>query len=172
MLDSPIANSRRRESLLFGLAVAFLLLVAVALSLTRSARANIWVFGIQDLGFAISILVWLICAGASTLIVRRALPDHDPYLLPLVYLLTGWGLALIWRLTPGFGLRQTAWMIVATVAMLGLALLPGDLRWLRRYRYTWLMAGLALTALTLLFGVNPSGFGERLWLGCCGLYLQ
>ena len=51
-------------------------------------------------------------------------------------------------------------------------LLPGDLRWLRRYRYTWLFAGLALTALTFILGVNPSGEGDRLWLGCCGLYLQ
>jgi cell division protein FtsW (lipid II flippase) len=56
--------------------------------------------------------------------------------------------------------------------MLGLVWLPGDLRWLRRYRYTWLAAGLALTALTLVFGVNPSGAGDELWLGCCGLYLQ
>ncbi len=32
--------------------------------------------------------------------------------------------------------------------------------------------GLALTALTLLLGTNPAGFGPRLWLGCCGFYLQ
>jgi peptidoglycan glycosyltransferase len=116
--------------------------------------------------------VWTACALISTLIVRRALPDHDPYVIPLVYVLSGWGLALIWRLAPAFGLRQTAWLAVATAAMLGVALLPGDLRWLRRYRYTWLLAGLILTGLTLILGVNPSGIGERLWLGCCGLYLQ
>jgi len=100
------------------------------------------------------------------------LPDHDPYLLPLVYFLTGWGLLLIWRLEPYFGLRQAVWLIIATAVMIAVILLPGDLRWLRRYRYTWLLGGLILTALTLFFGVNPSGFGERLWLGCCGLYLQ
>jgi cell division protein FtsW (lipid II flippase) len=104
--------------------------------------------------------------------LARTLPDHDPYLLPLVYFLTGWGLLLIWRLEPYFGLRQAIWLIIATIVMIAIVLLPGDLRWLRRYRYTWLLGGLILTALTLVFGVNPSGFGERLWLGCCGLYLQ
>src|SRR6185436_2724425 len=117
-------------------------------------------------------LIWLLCALLSTFTLARTLPDHDPYLLPLVYFLTGWGLILIWRLEPYFGLRQAIWLIIATLVMIGVVLLPGDLRWLRRYRYTWLLGGLILTALTLFFGVNPSGFGERLWLGCCGLYLQ
>jgi cell division protein FtsW (lipid II flippase) len=34
------------------------------------------------------------------------------------------------------------------------------------------VAGLLLTGLTLVLGVNPSGTGDELWLGCCGLYLQ
>ena len=29
-----------------------------------------------------------------------------------------------------------------------------------------------LTSLTLIFGSNPAGTGPRLWLGCCGIYLQ
>jgi cell division protein FtsW (lipid II flippase) len=64
------------------------------------------------------------------------------------------------------------WLFVGAAAMVAVLNLPGDLRWLRRYKYTWLLGGLALTAGTLVFGVNPSGYGERLWLGCCGLYLQ
>jgi len=47
-----------------------------------------------------------------------------------------------------------------------------NLRWLRRYRYTWLILGLALLSLTLLFGVNPSGYGARLWLGLRIVYFQ
>ena len=42
---------------------------------------------------------------------------------------------------------------------------PAGLRWLRRYRYTWLLLGLFLLALTLVFGTNPSGQGLRFWLG-------
>ncbi len=160
--------------MLLALASAFVLAAAAALALIPFARANSWKLevGGWSLGFGVSAAVWTGCALTSALVLRRTLPDHDPYLLPLVFLATGWGLALIWRLAPRFAMRQTVWLLVATAAMIVIASLPGNLRWLRRYRYTWLLAGLALTALTLIFGVNPSGAGVRLWLGCCGMYLQ
>jgi cell division protein FtsW (lipid II flippase) len=167
----PLAS---RETTLLAIAGLFVLACAAALTLAPFARANSWAIGNWDLGIGIWTLVpvWLLCAVAAHVIVRRRLPQRDPYLLPLVYVLSGWGIALIWRLTPEFGLRQLIWLVVGTAAMLGVTALPGDLRWLRRFRYTWLVAGLALTALTLLIGVNPSGVGERLWLGGFGVYLQ
>lgn len=174
MIDSQSVASRRRETALLALASAFVLAAAAALALIPFARANTWSldFEFWDLGFGFSFFAWLACVISAALVLRRTLPGHDPYLLPLIFLATGWGLALIWRLTPRFAMRQTAWLVIATAAMVVIASLPGNLRWLRRYRYTWLLAGLALTALTLIFGVNPSGAGERLWLGCCGIYLQ
>jgi cell division protein FtsW (lipid II flippase) len=42
---------------------------------------------------------------------------------------------------------------------------PADLKWLRRYKYTWLLIGLLLLTLTFLVGVNPEGAGLTLWLG-------
>ncbi len=50
--------------------------------------------------------------------------------------------------------------------------IPGLLQLLRRYKYLWLTSGLLLTGLTFLFGTYPGGEGPRLWLGCCGVYLQ
>jgi cell division protein FtsW (lipid II flippase) len=181
MLDSIRTTDRRREVGLLCVAFAFVFTATLALSLAPFVRAGTWDlalgpwplgFGIWDLGLFGAILIWLLCTLLSTFTLARTLPDHDPYLLPLVYFLSGWGLLLIWRLEPYFGLRQAIWLIIATILMIAIVLLPGDLRWLRRYRYTWLFGGLILTALTFIFGVNPSGFGERLWLGCCGLYLQ
>ncbi|MBI3360309.1 MAG: FtsW/RodA/SpoVE family cell cycle protein [Chloroflexi bacterium] len=118
------------------------------------------------------LLVWLPCAVFSHYLLNRLLPRRDPLLLPIVLLISGWGIALVWRLAPAFGLRQTLWLPIGLVGMFAVIRAPGDLRWLRRFKYTWLIAALALTALTLVFGVNPSGGGERLWLGCCGLYFQ
>ena len=169
MLEAP--NRDRRETQLLGLAAAFVVAAALALSLAPFARVGSWAVN-ADPSLFVFAGVWVLCAGMATRVVRRRLPGHDPYILPVVFLLAGWGLALIWRLTPTFGLRQTVWLAVATAAMLGVVLLPGDLRWLRRFRYTWLLVGLALTGLTLVVGVNPSGIGQELWLGCCGLYLQ
>ena len=171
MLEGTPPGNQRRETQLLGLAAAFVLAAAVALSLAPFARVGTWLPDADPRLFVFA-GVWLVCMGVATRVVRRRLPGHDPYVLPVVYLLSGWGLALIWRLTPTFGLRQTAWLVVATAAMLGVVLLPGDLRWLRRFRYTWLLVGLVLTGLTLVVGVNPSGEGQQLWLGCCGLYLQ
>jgi cell division protein FtsW (lipid II flippase) len=93
--------------------------------------------------------------------------------LPLIGILSGLGLVEVTRLAPpAFLARQTVWLGLGTLALLAVALVPGDLRWLRRYRYTWLLAGLALLATTLVVGVNPSGVGARLWLGTRGLYFQ
>jgi len=102
----------------------------------------------------------------------RYIKNRDPFLVPIAALLSGWGLLTIWRLFPTFGLRQTAWLLVASlVLLLGLRLIS-DISFLQRYKYIWLTAGLLLTALTLLLGTNPAGYGPRLWLGCCGVYFQ
>ncbi len=159
------------ERALLGIASAFVVAATAALVVAPAARAGAWSAAIS-LSPLMIVPLWAGCAAAAVWVVRRRLPRHDPVLLPAVYLLAGWGIVLIWRLLPEFGLRQALWLVAGTAAMLGLVLLPGDLRWLRRYRYTWLAAGLILTALTLFLGVNPSGSGERLWLGCCGIYLQ
>jgi cell division protein FtsW (lipid II flippase) len=87
-------------------------------------------------------------------------------------LLSGWGLLTIWRLFPAFGMRQTVWLLVAGgVIFFGLRI-PKLLRFLRSYKYLWLTGGLVLTGLTLFLGTNPLGYGPRMWLGCCGIYMQ
>ncbi len=176
-----LLSGAARERFLLGLAGGFVLLAAAALALAPFARADVWDpavaawpwgLALTDLGFWAYPVLWLLCATGTQRLVARRLPNHDPYLLPIVFALTGWGLALIWRLAPGFGLRQTAWLVIATGALLAVALLPRDLRWLRRFRYTWLAAGLLLAALTFFIGVNPQGFGPDLWLGAFGVFLQ
>jgi len=92
--------------------------------------------------------------------------------LPLAFLLSGWGLLTIWRLDSGFGFRQSLWLLVGAAAYSAILYAPSDLSYLRQYKYILLTGGLGLTALTLLLGTNPAGLGPRLWLGCCGLYLQ
>lgn len=117
-------------------------------------------------------VAWLILFNLVNVYSARRLPERDPYLLPIASLLSGWGLLMIFRLYPEFGLRQTAWLAVAGGLLIAGMRLPPDLGFLRRYKYLWLTGGLLLAGLTLFFGTNPQGFGQRLWLGCCGIYLQ
>lgn len=107
---------------------------------------------------------WLLVITTAALLLNRYKPGHDPFLLPLLALLTGWGLVLLDRLAPNFLGRQVIWFSLGTAVLLLIALLPRHLRPLRRYRYTLLITGLLLLAATLIFGVNPSGFGAALWL--------
>ncbi|MCB8920516.1 MAG: FtsW/RodA/SpoVE family cell cycle protein [Ardenticatenaceae bacterium] len=146
----------RRERLLLAIAAAFVFVNALALSLAREGRvawAHLWGPG-----------VWLLLMAGAHLILQRLRPQRDPFLLPILALLMGWGVVLIDRLAPNFLARQVVWVAVGTAVLLIIAVLPQDLRWLRRYRYTWLIGGLALLAATLLFGVNPAGYGAALWL--------
>ena len=138
--------------------------------------------------YFLPVVVLVVCIGVAAWVLHRWRPGHDRLLLPLVGTLSGLGLAEVARLAPSlspggqalgvepalstFLVRQVAWLGLGTLVLLAVVLAPGDLRWLRRYRYTWLLVGLALLATTLVVGVNPSGFGARLWLGLGGIYFQ
>ncbi len=163
--------SEKNKLRFFITAAVFMCLYALALTLSPAVRARSWNVELRWehwLGY----LVWLVGFAIVHHQSERYLPRRDPLLLPVVALLTGWGLLTVWRLTPTFGLRQTIWLAISlTVVTLALRL-PSDLRFLRKYKYLWLTSGLLLTALTLIFGTNPLGYGPRLWLGCCGIYLQ
>lgn len=119
-------------------------------------------------------VVWLLCALVGTLVLNRYLPEHDRLLFPLALFLSGWGLVIIDRLIPGFAQRQTVWLLVSVVAMLITACTPHLLRWLRNYRYLWLIIGLLLLFGTIIFGRNPSGIvgAPQLWLGIGNINFQ
>ena len=161
----------RIERRLLVLAAAFLFFYSLALSLSPAVWARSWQTTYRWehwLGFAI----WVGMFALAHTRARRLLPGRDPYLLPLGAILAGWGMLTIWRQLPEFGLRQAVWLLVGAGLLIAGMSLPGDLAFLRRYKYLWLSSALVLTAATLLFGVNPLGYGPPMWLGCCGFYLQ
>ena len=146
----------RREGLLLLITAVFVLTNAVALSLALDGRvtwSHLW-------GPA----VWVVTLAVAHILLFLRRPEHDPLLLPLFALLTGWGLVLVDRLAPNFLGRQVLWVVIGTASLVAATMLPRDLRFLSRYRYTWLIFGLLLLASTLLFGINPSGAGAALWL--------
>jgi cell division protein FtsW (lipid II flippase) len=123
-------------------------------------------------GNYLPLLVLMGCGGLSTYLMQRLGKLREPILPALIFFLTGWGLVLIARLAPAFVWPQLSWLGVATLGLLAITLLPRNLDWLYRYKFGWLTAGLILLAATLIFGVNPSGFGARLWLPVGPIYFQ
>lgn len=159
------------QSRLMRIAALFLFLCCVVLMFSPAVRLHAWLANYrwqQWIGYA----VWLIGFSLLYRQINRFLPDRDPYLLPIVALLSGWGLIEIFRLDSGLGFRQTAWLAACFIALSIGIRFPQLLNLLRRYKYIWLVGGLVLAVLTFFFGTYPGGTGPHLWLGCCGIYVQ
>lgn len=153
------------------LAAVFIVLYAAIISLSPAVRYHTFSVDYKWMHW-VGVLVWLVGFGLILQQVQQRLPDSDPYLLPAVALLSGWGLLTIWRLTTNYGARQTAWLAVSLLILWLSLKFPVFLTWLRRYKYLSLTAILLLTILTFFFGTYPGGNGPDLWLGCCGIYFQ
>ena len=163
--------NRVTQSNLLKIAVVFLLVQTVIITLAPAVRARSLEVTLRWSQW-IALLLWGLFVLRVHQSILRQLPDADPYLFPLTALLSGWGLLTVWRLEPSFGARQALWLAVSLLIFLFGLRLPSTLEFLRKYKYILLSSGLLLTALTLIFGTNPNGYGPRLWLGCCGLYFQ
>ncbi len=161
---------RTLQGSLLKLAGGFLFLQALLITLAPAVRERTWNVSLPWTHW----LAFLLWAGFAVRIhadLEKRLPEADPYLFPVAALLTGWGMLAIWSIDADFGARQALWFAISLLTFRA-ALRLRSLQFLQRYKYVLLGSGLALTALTLLFGVNPSGFGPRLWLGCCDVYIQ
>lgn len=127
-----------------------------------------------DLGLMtfVPLAVLVVCGQGAAYILNRRHHSREPLILPLIIFLSGLGLGLTARLAPNFLHRQLTWLILATGLLLLVNLVPPNLNWLRHYKYAWLLGGLCLLATTLIWGVNPSGYGARLWLQVGPFYFQ
>jgi len=103
----------------------------------------------------ISVAVWFFCFTILHQLSINQLPNRDPYLLPTIGALSGIGLLSIWRLYPGFGIRQTIWLALGCIVVAIGLIFPVYIEYLRRYKYIFLVLGLILTIMTIFWGYNP-----------------
>ncbi len=163
--EVPFGYRASVERALLLLGGAFMLVNLIALAVLRSG---------DGLRVLTHLAVWALCAAGGHVILNWLLPRRDALLFPLVMFLSGWGLVLIDRLAPPFADRQVIWLALSVAAMVFVAGQPYVLRWLRSYRYMWLLAGLALLFSTILLGTHPTGQPgtPQLWLNFGGIYFQ
>jgi len=163
--DDDVVPSALPERILLILAGLFLCINYVALALQRPDEW--WSYGLV-------LLAWIVAAVGGHIILSRTLPTRDLLIFPLVMFMSGWGLVVIDRLAPRFADRQAIWLPLAILVMLAVAIYPNVLRWLRNYRYLWLLTGLALLLATIALGRNPTGdtSAPQLWLGIGNLNFQ
>jgi cell division protein FtsW (lipid II flippase) len=101
--------------------------------------------------------------------VRLILPHSDALLLPLVTLLTGLGLIMIFRLTynvegkQGLAITQAVWILIGSGAMFLLVLFFRNYH--RLFNYKYMLAAVAVLLIASTF--TPLGYevnGARLWV--------
>ena len=98
------------------------------------------------------------------LAVRRFAPRADPTLLPIAVLLNGIGFFTISRLDRDLARVQAIWTAVGIGAFVLTLVVVKHIRTLERYRYTFLLLGVAALLLPSLPGIGREINGARLWV--------
>ncbi|MDW4574401.1 FtsW/RodA/SpoVE family cell cycle protein [Microbacterium sp. M3] len=142
-----------------------LLVFAFAINGSAIALVQLGALGAIDWTF----LVY--CGGLTALVIalhillRLRARDADPFVVPIATLLTGLGLAMIYRLDlyrerhgwDAFSTRQLAWAAIALVAALLVVLFLKNYRVLFRYTYVFGFAGILLLILPVIPGLSGGG---------------
>jgi cell division protein FtsW (lipid II flippase) len=138
-------------------------LVPVALLLTAGFAA---VFAQENARLGNLSLVYgayfLALCLAAHIYLRIRLPDADPYLFPLVALLTGFGLVMIYRIDDELARDQANWFVLGLVLFAVAIHFLRDYDVLERYRYTIAAAGLLLLLAPRLPGIGEQVNGAYL----------
>jgi cell division protein FtsW (lipid II flippase) len=138
-------------------------LVPVALLLTAGFTA---VFAQEEAQLGNLSLIYgayfLAVCVATHVYLRIRLPNADPYLFPLVALLTAFGLVMIYRIDEGLARDQANWFVLGLVLFALTIQLLRDYELLERYRYTIAGAGLLVLLAPRLPGIGQQVNGAYL----------
>jgi cell division protein FtsW (lipid II flippase) len=168
--DSVNQNDQTQSRLLI-LAGLIIVVNAITLTLAPAVRYHTGSERYQYTHW-LGVIVWAVAFSVLHHQSSRKFTYRDPFILPVIAMLTGFGLMMIWRLYPTFGLRQTIWLAIASLLFFLGVKFPSFLSFLRRYKYLWLICGLLLTAMTILVGTNPNNTGPTLWYEVFGIHFQ
>jgi cell division protein FtsW (lipid II flippase) len=143
-----VTRARNRE---------LLALIPVALLLTAGFAA---VFAqdhskLGNLSYTYGAYFFAVCV-ATHIYLRIRLPNADPYLFPLMALLTAFGLVMIYRIDESLARDQANWFVFGLILFALTIQFLRDYEVLERYRYI-----IATIGLLLLLAPRVPGIGEQ-----------
>src|SRR5215203_1178198 len=153
--------------------LAFVAVALVAGSLSLGTTVNGRLMLADPQGLAIYLGALLAAHAAQVLAGRRT----DQIILPAVAMLGGISLLLMERLPQdlvtqhffgselGLAEVQLIWLLLGLAVATTLGIVVRSDNWLRRYKYTWAVAGVGLLLLTFIFGTEINGQRLTLVLG-------
>jgi cell division protein FtsW (lipid II flippase) len=132
-------------------------LVPVALLLTAGFAAVFAQEGsrLGNLSMVYGAYFFALCL-ATHIYLRIRLPNADPYLFPLVALLTAFGLVMVYRIDESLARDQANWFVLGLVLFALTIQFLRDYEVLERYRYT-----IAAVGLLLLLAPRLPGIGQQ-----------
>jgi cell division protein FtsW (lipid II flippase) len=108
---------------------------------------------------------------AAHIFIRFTLPNADPYMFPLVALLSSFGIVMIYRINATLARQQAQWLVLGLVLFAVTVMFFRDYRKLERYRYTIVAVSLLLLILPRLPGVGYAANGAYLGVHIPGLFV-
>ena len=148
-----------------------LLVFACLINLAAITLVQLGVMGSIDssiltLGLGLTVLVF-----AMHFAMRIVAPQADPFILPVISVLNGLGIAMIYRLDlsknltgwDSAGIRQIVWTAIAITLAIVVIVVVRNHRVLQRYLFVAMFVGIALLLLPLLPIVGVTRFGARIW---------
>jgi cell division protein FtsW (lipid II flippase) len=149
-----------------------LLLVASGINAAAVCLVQLGALGKIDstlltFGVALTVLVF-----AMHFTMRVVAPEADPFILPVITVLNGLGIAMIYRIdiAKGFtgwdaaGVRQIVWTAIAISLAIVVIVVVRNHRVLLRYRFVSMFTGIALLLLPLVPFIGSEKFGARIWI--------
>ncbi|MCE5287625.1 MAG: FtsW/RodA/SpoVE family cell cycle protein [Nocardiaceae bacterium] len=171
----PTPSNRRNVELTllgFSAAVTVAALIIVELSQDRFLDANLAMF----------VVAYVVVFLGAHLAVRRFAPYADPLILPIVALLNGIGLVLIYRLdlasaaegeASSAATAQVRWMVLGVIGFVAVLILIRNYRVLARYGYTIGLAGIVFLAIPAVLPASLSETnGAKIWIRLPGFNIQ
>jgi cell division protein FtsW (lipid II flippase) len=156
-------SARNRE--LFGLIPASLLVTA-GFAGVFIQRSNV----LSNISLTYGVIFLALCV-AGHIVIRITLPHADPYMFPLVALLSSFGIVMVYRIDPTLARQQAQWFVLGLVLFAATIVVFRDYRKLERYRYVIVFSSLALLVLPRLPGIGYQANGAYLGVHIPGLFV-
>jgi cell division protein FtsW (lipid II flippase) len=156
----------------------WLLLFACAISGAALALVQLGALGFIDpfilfIGGGLAVL-----AFALHIVLRFVASDADPFVVPIATLLTGLGIAMIYRIDiakhytgwSAYSTKQLAWTAISLAGAIVVVIVLRNYRVLFRYTYLFGLAGILLLLLPFIPGLGATGSNADVWVSIGGIF--
>ena len=157
-----------------------LFLIIFALAITAAAVALVQLGALGAINWMFLVYVGAIAALVLGLhiVLRVMAPNADPFVVPIATVLTGLGIAMIYRIDIASGLsgwnsyatRQVAWTAIAVLGAIALVVVLRNYRVLFRYTYIAGLVAVVLLILPFIPGLGIRDQSAAVWVSIGGLF--